>query len=262
MRILVILVMCCGFAGCSVAADEFTSGETGQAVTVNSPLSLTLELADSVLEVRLAEIETPNGLYGLQMSDINVLGRSVRLEYGGLQRDRYDRALAQAYWTENDDEHWLQGELVSMGAARVYSYADNHAATPELLRLEQQARENGRGLWALPEYRVRDTHPDALAQDVGSVQLVEGRVLDVTRLSSGRTYLNFGLDYRTDFTVIIEARDRQVFEDAGLDLLTLETQRIRVRGWLDAENGPMMRLDHPQRIEILDDETGALSSRQ
>ena len=253
MRTLILLMVCCWVAACSVAADEFTQGEAGHVITVNSPLSLTLELTDAQLEVRLAEIEIPTELYGFRMTDIDLIGQSVRLEYGGLQRDRYDRALAQVYRTGEEGEHWLQGELISMGAARVYSYADNHAATPALLTLEQAARDDRRGLWALPEYRIRDTHPDGLAQDIGSVQLVEGRVLDVTRLASGRTYINFGLDYRTDFTVIIEARDQNVFEDAGLDILALETRRIRVRGWLDEENGPMMRLDHPQRLEVLED---------
>jgi len=253
MRELIVLMVCSCLSACSVSADEFTEGETGQAITVNSALSLTLELSDTQLEVRLAEIETPTEQFGLRMTEFDLIGQSVRLEYGGLQRDRYDRALAQVYRTSEEGEHWLQGELVSLGAARVYSYADNHAATQALLILEQAARDDRRGLWALPEYRIRDTHPDGLAQDIGSVQLVEGRVLDVTQLASGRTYLNFGLDYRTDFTVIIEARDRSVFEDTGMNLLALETLRIRVRGWLDEENGPMMRLDHPQRLEVLED---------
>mgnify|MGYP003650444725 CR=1 FL=1 len=122
-----------------------------------------------------------------------------------------------------------------------------------MLTLEAEARAGGVGLWADPAFQVRDTDPDRLAQDIGTVQLVEGRVLEVTRLRSGRTYVNFGLDYRTDFTVLIEADDEAAFEAADQTLADLAGQRIRVRGWLEAENGPMMRIDHPERIEWLGD---------
>ena len=119
--------------------------------------------------------------------------------------------------------------------------------------LEGFARDQRRGLWADPAHAVRDTHPDALAQDIGSVQLVEGRVLEATQLRSGRIYLNFGADYRTDFTVMIEADDAPAFIEAGLGPDALETRRIRVRGWIEDENGPMIRIDHPERIEVLVD---------
>jgi len=48
----------------------------------------------------------------------------------------------------------------------------------------------------------------------------------------GRIYLNFGDDWRTDFTVSVAPVDNDLFEEAGIDLLSLAGQRIRIRGWL------------------------------
>ena len=42
----------------------------------------------------------------------------------------------------------------------------------------------------------------------------------------------------------------QTFPDQGLDPLTLEGRRIRVRGWIDSYNGPVISADHPQMIEV------------
>ena len=48
----------------------------------------------------------------------------------------------------------------------------------------------------------------------------------------GRIYLNFGDDWRTDFTVSVAPGDNNLFEEAGINLLSLAGQRIRIRGWL------------------------------
>lgn len=240
----------------------FEAGEAGTVSDITGPLSLMLETEAGPLEVRLAELDLPDpepdsapGPHagdtatggGLQSA---LQGQAIRLAYDGLQRDRYDRALAQVYRVE--DGVWLQAALVEAGRARVLSHKDNRGAAAALLALEAGARAAGLGLWADPANRIRDTDPDALAQDIGSVQLVEGRVIEVTRLRSGRTYINFGADYRTDFTVVVEAADEAAFEAAGRPLADLTGHRIRVRGWIEAENGPLIRIDHPERIEWLE----------
>jgi micrococcal nuclease len=235
---------------------EFESGERGDAGDITGPLSFVMTTGEGEVEVRLAEIEAPEPELATAWLEANLGGAQVRLAYDGERRDRYDRALAHAFIVNADSENWVQAELVSAGLARVLTHPDNRTAAGALLALEDEARRAARGLWGDRRYRVRDTDPDVLAQDIGSVQLVEGRVLEVTQLRSGRTYLNFGSDYRSDFTILVEARDREAFEAIlpdGAGLAGLATRRIRVRGWLQDENGPMIKIDHPERIELLED---------
>ena len=55
---------------------------------------------------------------------------------------------------------------------------------------------------------------------------------------------------------MVEARDRAAFDTLMLDgsgLDGLASRRVRVRGWLQDANGPMMKLDHAERIELLED---------
>lgn len=240
-------------AACSLQAEEFEAGESGRIEAVSGPLSLTMTAGETVLEVRLAELEAPDEALARDALETLAAGRPARLAYAGQSRDRYERALAHVYLAAEDGEAWLQAELVSAGAARVLSHADNRTATAMLLERETAARAARRGLWADPRHAVRDTHPDALAQDIGSVQLVEGRILEATQLRSGRIYLNFGADYRTDFTVMIAAEHADLFAQAGLTADRLATRRVRVRGWIEDENGPMIRIDHPERLEMLED---------
>ena len=69
-----------------------------------------------------------------------------------------------------------------------------------------------------------------------------------------RVYLNFGPDWRTDFTVTLQAKARRLFRKAGLEPLSLEGREIRVRGWLKKFNGPMIEATHPEQIEVLNQE--------
>ena len=244
------LILAGALAACS-AAQDFEPGETGRVAGIEPPLTLSVETETGALAVRLAELDAPDPVRAAAALETLALDHTVRLAYGGARRDRYERALAQVYVDAEAGEIWLQEALVSAGAARVMPYPDNHAAAVSLYVLEREARAEGLGLWADSEYGVRDTHPDGLAQHYASVQIVEGRVLQTAQTRSGRIYLNFGADYRTDFTVLVEPEAQPAF--AELDLLALEGQRVRVRGWLSEENGPMIRLEHPARLERLED---------
>ena len=82
-------------------------------------------------------------------------------------------------------------------------------------------------------------------------ELVEGRVLDVATVRN-RTYVNFGDDWRSDFTLNLASSARKLFEREGFDLEGLEGRRVRARGWIKFYNGPMIDITHPEQIEILE----------
>lgn len=140
--------------------------------------------------------------------------------------------------------------MLRRGLARVYTFPDNRLLAREMLKAEAEARAARRGIWALDYYAVRDAQ--ALADRHGPVPdgffLVRGTVRDVARVR-GTTYLNFGPDWRSDFTVMVDARARRLFEDAGVDLMGLKNREVLVRGWLRSRNGPMIEASHPEQLQ-------------
>lgn len=173
------------------------------------------------------------------------LGRELTLAYGGTRRDRHGRELAHLY---DSTGQWVQGALLEQGLARVYSFADNRALVADMLNLERTAREKRRGIWAHPFYDIRD--PDSIEEHIDSFQLVEGRVVRVA-VVRGRAYINFGDDWRSDFTVTLAPKVRRSFEAEGLDPRDYQGRVLRVRGWVRSFNGPMIEATHPEQIEVL-----------
>ncbi len=160
--------------------------------------------------------------------------------------DRYGRVIAQAFL---DDGRWLNGALVSEGLARVETARDQRRCAGEALALEARARDARRGMWRLSAYQVRNAlEASAFTNDF---QIVEGLVISTAEVR-GRIYVNFGEDWRTDFTVTIAPGDvRRFAGPAGFEPLSLTGQHIRARGWLEWYNGPMIEADHPEQIELL-----------
>ena len=106
------------------------------------------------------------------------LGKTVTLSFGGSDKDRYGRLLAHLH---RPDGTWVQGEMLKKGMARV----------GRMLALESEARAAQRGIWGLRFYAVRT--PRELFSWIGTLQLVEGKVLKAARIK-GRVYFNFGDD--------------------------------------------------------------------
>ncbi len=175
------------------------------------------------------------------------LDRRILLRYDGRRIDRHGRLLAQLYDTEN---RWIQGEIISLGLARVYSFPDNRSHTSDLLALERQARAARRGIWNHRFYRILKS--DETPGFIDTFQLVQGRVMSAA-VVRGRGYLNFGENWRTDFTISISPRSRRSFKRAGLKIKSYAGRKIRVRGWLKSFNGPMIEATHPEQIEVLEE---------
>ncbi|NQV54700.1 MAG: thermonuclease family protein [Rhodospirillales bacterium] len=252
-------------AGAADAAENGLNGLTrGAAATVAGIVdgdTLVLgKTIDGASEVRLVGIQAPKLPLGRRnfkkwpLADAAkallgklTLGKQVRLSYGGQRLDRYGRLLAHLHLA--DGGSWIQGELLAAGMARVYSFPDNRAVVADMLQIEKKARSDKRGIWAHGYYRVRTAA--TAARYSNSFQLIEGRVLDAVSVR-GRIYLNFGANWRDDFTISLTPGTVRLFRQGGVDPLNYKGKRIRVRGWLKSFNGPMINASHPEQIEMLE----------
>lgn len=142
----------------------------------------------------------------------------------------------------------VQEQMIAAGAARVYPQTEDHEFIRRLLSLEDGARRERRGLWALADYRLFGAG-DAWGA-AGAYHLVEGTVLRAEQ-HGGRFYLNFGEDFKTDFTAGAASRLYRTWKKAGADLEGLNGARIRVRGLVEAINGPSIDLKHLLQVERL-----------
>nr|WP_274611008.1 thermonuclease family protein [Rhodovibrio sodomensis] len=179
--------------------------------------------------------------------------------YAGRPVDRHGRMLAHLYrdagadasWYRDAgaDASWVQGAMLEAGMARVYTFADNRDLAAEMYAREDAARRQRRGIWDHPFYQVRGTNElDAL---IDTFQVVQARVRDVAEVD-GRVYLNFGADWRTDFTVTLAPRTARLFAQEGVDVMAYEGKRVQVRGWLERYNRPLIDATHPEQIRIMD----------
>ncbi|MFZ5929614.1 MAG: thermonuclease family protein [Pseudomonadota bacterium] len=255
MRHLFLLALFILLPARAPAATERAPEEQGVVREVTDGDTLTL---DNGVVVRLVGIQAPKlplgrrGFKAWPLADEArtallemTQGRTVQLGFGGARADRHRRTLAHLY--RQPDGMWIQGEMLRLGLARVYTFSDNRAMAPEMLVLEREARNARRGIWAHDFYAVR--HAENLDGLEDSFQLVQGKVLKFAKISD-YMFLNFGADYKTDFTVVIDRKDWPRFAATAPEGYTGRT--VSVRGWLEQWNGPMLRISHPEQIEVLE----------
>lgn len=171
-----------------------------------------------------------------------VLGRWVT--WPGSVSDRYGR-LRVRMW--RDDGIGVQGEMLRRGLAMVETQRESREDVAGMLALESAARAARRGLWAITLYQVQPA--DSVRS--GGWRIVEGQVIQVAK-RYGVVYLNFGADWRSDFTIRLGGDVLRDCAGAHLDPLSLQGHRLRVRGWVEWRNGPEMESDHLEQLEFLD----------
>ena len=257
--IRVITVAMAGLLPVSAAADDAPSVPTDGPVPVAEAIDgQTLRLADGRV-LRLAGILVPNRATGSddrytnaarQALTLLVQDRQIVFAFGKRSMDRHGRFVAQVWRATGDGSRdaWLQAALLADGFARVATTPDNVLLASEMLRIEDEARRARRGLWGDPIYRIRT--PEDAGGALDDFHIVEGRILAVA-VRRGTGYLNFGADYRTDFTLNLSREALRLMRESHMDPASLQGIRVRARGWLRSFNGPLIEITHPEQMEIL-----------
>ena len=155
------------FAGRAVVSDVVD----GDTVRLESAI-------DGVTQVRLVGIQAPKLPLGRprfvawplareskRALEAMVLGRAIRLSHGPRRLDRHGRLLAHLHVEDEAgaDGLWVQGDLLRLGMARVYTFSNNRRLAAEMLALggprgrrgaaygrtlsTPSARPKGRGAW-------------------------------------------------------------------------------------------------------------------
>lgn len=236
---------------------ELRRAGTAEVISIIDPL--TVQLNDGRL-IRLSGLEYPDltvheagefSVTAIKILKDMLLEKAVNI----YQTKKPDRGRLNrmghhiAHLERVSDQVWIQGMMVKLGLARVRTTQRNPEMAEELYAFEDKAREAGLGVWENEAFEI--LNPEETPEHIDSFQIVEGRI-ESAALKNNRIYLNFGKDWRSDFTVSIAPRDKRAFSRAGLDPLGWGGQHVRVRGWLESYNGAYMEINHPQAIQLLD----------
>lgn len=163
-----------------------------------------------------------------------------------------------AHVIRSSDKIWAQGLLLRNGFARLRSTPDNPELAAHMQKIEAQARDNNLGLWALQKYSVLS--PEEAGAYINSFQIVEGRVRAVASVRN-TIYLNFGQNWRQDFTIALPVSLRKDFLAQGLDPMTWQGKYVQARGWLEKYNGPYIDILHIENIRLIERENAASRQR-
>jgi hypothetical protein len=178
------------------------------------------------------------------------VGREVHVK-GGPKRDRWDRLPVRIRLDDDSKPPDLAHGLVEMGLALVDPGATERFCHPELLAIEDTARERSLGVWKDDRYKpINVEQIDRLHDRIGSFVLVEGRIRSIGERTQ-RTYLNFGGQWAEDFTIIVPKKTWKLMVDRGLTAAALKGQRIRVRGILEPWQGASLTIVVPEMMERL-----------
>jgi endonuclease YncB( thermonuclease family) len=174
--------------------------------------------------------------------------REVELRGEDDTPDRYGRQPAFVFLSPA--KTLVQAELLAQGEALVAATVTDKDCAGVLLAAEAAARQAKLGLWGDPAAIKNTESPGDILAGIGRFTVVEGKVLSV-RQAGTITYLNFGRNWTRDFAVTISRRVLPVFEAAGIAPKSLESRRIRVRGFVEARGGPRIELLRVGQIEML-----------
>ena len=133
----------------TLAADERASDPeelvlVGQVVRVTDGDTVRVELSSGEIIVRLDGIDAPesNQKFGAESTRaLRQLVDGAQVELKPIVQDRYDRLVAVVFVNGAN----VNAQMILTGNAWAYR---RYLRAPEFCRLEDEARKNGRGLWA------------------------------------------------------------------------------------------------------------------
>ncbi len=152
-----------------------------------------------------------------------------------------------AHLVRQKDKVWVQGLLLKLGLARTRTTLYNFELAAEMMELENYARIKEQGLWLNEEYKVLS--PELANNKIDEYAIVEGKVISAS-MKNNKVYLNFGQNWKKDFTVAISSKDLRKFTKLHIDPKQWGGKTVRVRGWIRDYYGPFMEINHPSRFEL------------
>ncbi len=177
-----------------------------------------------------------------------VEGKSVKLAVCVSQpRDKYNRFLAYV----SAGPLKVNEELLERGLARTLNIPPCGAPRAKQFRsLEREAFRDRRGLWSLQ--KQREVSHEKAGRFIGKLMIVNGTVLNVHK-GEKAIHLNFGEDYRTDFTATIFRKDLSSLQGQGMKPVEeFRNRKVAVTGYIKKYMGSEIIIESMDQIILTD----------
>ena len=170
-----------------------------------------------------------------------VEGRFIRLEFDIQKRDKYNRLLAYCFVGDT----FVNARILEEGLALLYTSSPNVKYVDLLVKKQQEARQNNRGIWG----EIQVIAPKDAQAWLNQIVTVEGRVSSLYQ-SSKVSILNFS---RSKFKAVIFKDDYPVFMSAGVSLSSYKGKTVRLSGKVrEYKDNFEIIVRHPSSIEVMD----------
>lgn len=191
------------------------------------------------------EIGEPFAQEAKQFNQALLKGNSITISFDKENTDKYGRLLGYCFIGET----FINAELVKEGLAVTYNKPPNVKYAALLNGLQNQAKKEKKGLW-----RKYETIPHTQAYlFIGQIRTVTGKVID-TYQSKKCVYLNFGEDYKTDFTIVIFSDCLDYFHKENINpSVFYKNKTVEITGKIREYNGPEIIAHIPEDINITPD---------
>ncbi len=234
---------------------DIKNTKSGRIAQIIDPVTILLK--DKTI-IRLASIDVPNDKdTDLSIRALDYLktllpeGKEIFIfQTRSSKSGRVNRMNHQlAHLVTKEDNIWVQGSMLEQGLAYIYTAPNHDELISEMIAAENKAIKAEKDIWS-PTSKNKIISPENTEKAIGDFAIVEGSITKVASIRNN-TYLNFGADWKTDFTIMIPSTLRKNFAKNGIDLLSLGNQRVRVRGWMREYNGPFIELEDISHLQIL-----------
>lgn len=177
-----------------------------------------------------------------EFNRILVEGKDVRLEFDIQKKDTYGRLLAYCFLGDT----FVNAKILEEGLGLLYTLSPNVSYVDVLVKKQQEARQNNRGIWGEPFVIL----PQQAKEYLDKIATVEGEVSSVFQ-SPKVAILNFG---RSKFKGVIFKEEFPFFMVNGISILkTYKGKTLRITGKLKKyQDAVEIIVRHPSAIEIMD----------
>jgi len=164
----------------------------------------------------------------------------IQLLYGKERLDRHGRTLAHIYLNNGLN---IQAELLEKGLAMPLRIPPNLSLAECYSSASLTAKEENRGLWALPRYKTQKV--SSLSGSEKGFYSISGKVLNVNESRSA-----IWINLENNVALRIHKDDLNYFDKN--DLMTLRGKTIEANGWLYKNKKQLrMRIRHKLDLNIL-----------